>query len=193
VVVAVAAVAALAVNVGRPGLLPTSRASARSGSAAGAGSGPARQPSATVHLASAHLRRHVCLTRPAADQLRRLDPSRTVPARPTGVTVQWLPGMNQRPCRTVVGHYDAELAGRLAADLRHAPRFPRGIFSCPMDDASAVSLSFIPAAGGPARVIVGLRGCAVLRPAVGPPLRMTAALHRDLGSVAPSPWRALLA
>ena len=79
---------------------------------------------------------------------------------PTGATVLWLPGLNSRPCRTVLTHIGAVRARRLAAEVDRAKPFPRGPIECPADDGSAATVFLTYARRAEAEVVrVGLTGC----------------------------------
>lgn len=114
----------------------------------------------------------------------------TVHQQPRGARAVWLPGMNQRPCTTAITYADASAAAGLAADIDHAPAVDKGaIINCPLDDASAVRLSFDVGAG-PATddVTVSLRGCTWVSAPGREPRRASQKLLRDLAALAPRPW-----
>lgn len=140
-------------------------------------------------LPTATLKGPACVT--ARATLRPPRPAHglvTVDGDPVGVTAVWVPGLNQRPCRTAVRHYPAVVARRLAGDIRQAPRFPRGNVGCPNDDGSAVDLYFAYAHRATEYVAVGLRGCTSVDAPGRSSRRASGALMRDLASVAPQPW-----
>lgn len=150
-------------------------------------------PAAPEATPSAALRHHVCVTAPSAGAERPAGGLVTVDAQPRSARATWIPGLNQRPCRVVTLDYGIEVATRLAGDIRSAPAFPDGVFSCPADDASRVRLVFSYGAGRAAELaVVSLTGCR----AVGAPgarsRRATERLLDDVATVAPQPWAAAL-
>lgn len=117
----------------------------------------------------------------------------SVDAHPTGVIAVWLPGMNQHPCRAALTRGNADLARQLATDIRTAPKWPSGIYHCPMDDATGARLYFEQSKTTKAELVdVGLAGCR----GIGAPGRserqMTDQLSHDLALIAPAPWRTRL-
>jgi hypothetical protein len=112
----------------------------------------------------------------------------SVDPHPVGVTLVWLPGLNQRPCRSVMTRENAPVASRLQAELDAARAFPHRAINCPMDDGAAVDLYFDYDHGLSEFVQVGLAGCA---PAVAPhrTARMGfGALVAELLAIAPPAW-----
>ena len=172
------------------GRLPTLAAAVSLGVAGCAGSSPVVFRTGAVPTAQATVTNGACIThRPLADTQRPAHGLVSVDPKPADVTAVWIPGLNQRPCRTATVHYAATVAARLAHDVRSAPRFPNGTFACPADDGSAVDLYFSYGAGHAREYVrVGLRGCT----SVGAPgrsdRRATETLLRDLAALAPQPW-----
>jgi hypothetical protein len=122
-------------------------------------------------------------------------PPATVPARPTGVVADWLPGLDDRRCRAARTEAGVTSAASLAADIDAAPAVPAGaVYHCPMDDGTAVRLHFL---GGRRRVTVtlrvGLSGCGLVTAAGAAARRPTASLRAALRSLAPAAWRSYLA
>jgi len=80
---------------------------------------------------------------------------------PSGATVLWLPGLNSKPCRTVLTHLGPVRARTFAADVDKAKPFPKGAISCPMDDGSSATVFLAYAGRTETEVVrVGLTGCA---------------------------------
>ncbi len=115
-------------------------------------------------------------------------------ALPSGVTAEWLPGLNQRPCRAALTHSGAAVARRLATLIDESKVVPPGaVFSCPLDDDSEVRLFFSYVGGGVRTIWVPLTGCAFLGDTSSRDLRMAApTLLTTLRSIGPLPWRSQL-
>lgn len=168
--------------------------------AAALGAGGCSGATATIYNArpspvpTATVRNGVCVTSRPLFQARQ--PARglvTVDPHPKGLTAIWIPGLNQRPCRTARIQYGTSVATTLAQDIRTAPKFPEGTFNCPNDDASAVDLYFSYGAGQRSEYVwVGLRGCTSIGAPGRAVRRATDHLLRDLAKAAPEPWRAAL-
>jgi hypothetical protein len=113
----------------------------------------------------------------------------TVDAHPRGLTAFWIPGFDQRPCRTVRTHYGASVASRLADDLRTAPRYPKGVVHCPNDTGAAVYLYFGYGAGRPSEFArAQLTGCRFVIAPNRESRRLSDRLISDLAAIAPQPW-----
>ncbi|MGZ4141866.1 MAG: hypothetical protein ACXVQY_05095 [Actinomycetota bacterium] len=140
-------------------------------------------------MPSASITNESCVLPGHTSQLQKTDGLVTVDDHPRALVAIWVPGLNYRPCRSALTRGTAAQAQRIAQDIRAAPAFPKGRFSCPNDDASAVRLYFEYA--GSARVEgvdVSLRGCLPISAAGRAARRVTLALIRDLLPIAPQPW-----
>jgi hypothetical protein len=109
---------------------------------------------------------------------------------PVAVDALWLPGLNARVCSATRTRGGVPLARRLAADITQAPQLPAGhAYACPLDDGTAVDLTFDDGSG-PAQVVhVALGGCRWLTSPFATARELTPAVARDLLALAPAPWR----
>ncbi|WP_329259970.1 hypothetical protein OG417_23565 [Actinoallomurus sp. NBC_01490] len=114
----------------------------------------------------------------------------SVGSHPSGVVAVWFPGMNQRPCRAALTRGNAEVARRLAKDIRAAPKWPSGAFNCPSDDRRGARLYFQRSGSALADLVdLRLSGCRGIDAPGRSPRWMTERLFRDLSSIEPAPWR----
>jgi len=116
----------------------------------------------------------------------------TVDPAPRSVTAVWLPGLNHA-CTPVISHGGAQVASRLADDVRNARPAPSGAIACPEDSGAGVRLYFSYPSTHLAEVVdVALTGCEFVA-APGRSARATAPpLHRDLRPMAPQAWLSYL-
>ncbi|GAA4615895.1 hypothetical protein GCM10023195_70350 [Actinoallomurus liliacearum] len=150
---------------------------------------PTSAPSAVVRMAGDA---QVCTVRRASgrDRVRGLV---AVDPHPVGIVVVWLPGMNQHPCRAELTRGNADLARRIAKDVEAAPKWPSGVFHCPMDDALDAELYFEQPRHAKAELVdAGLAGCRGIAAPGRSARQFTDRFARDLASIAPSPWRTRL-
>lgn len=63
-----------------------------------------------------------------------------VDPHPVGGVALWLPGMSSRRCLVVLTRLNTEQAEAFADAVEHAPPPPEGMFSCPNDDGSRVTV-----------------------------------------------------
>lgn len=79
---------------------------------------------------------------------------------PAGGVALWLPGMNARPCRAVLTTLTRSQATAFAEAVDAAKARSSGIYNCPMDDASSVTV-FLSYAGQRLAEVVreALLGC----------------------------------
>lgn len=147
---------------------------------------PSAAPSASARPEGAG---HACLVPHGAEDERNHGLV-SVGGRPTGVIAVWLPGLNQRPCRAALTRGNADVARRLAKDIRAAPKWPSGNFNCPNDDGAGARLYFQRSGSTLADLAdIQLSGCRGVD-APGRSARwMTDRLFHDLASIEPAPWR----
>lgn len=145
----------------------------------------ASRPATPRVILSPVIRRGVCSTVMHVPRTRL--PS-SLGLDPTQVVAQWLPGMNQRPCRIVTRRYSAAVARRLAKGINQSRKLPR-FLSCPFNDGSAVLLTFAYHEDANLLVRVGLRGCNPASGLAGPQRRASQGVLRTLVPAAPQPWR----
>jgi hypothetical protein len=98
----------------------------------------------SVHLTHTASGEPVCV-HPVNLEDRPTSHQATVDANPSGIRSAWVPGVNDRACRVVVRDGSAELARRLAADIRSLKPVagkPGQQSNCPLDDGHSVRLYF---------------------------------------------------
>lgn len=81
---------------------------------------------------------------------------------PQSVTAVWWPMLEVSDCRVLVTDGDRTTAEALAAAIRTAPAWPRGVLHCPADFGGLVDLYFAYPGGRWERVQVRLTGCSML-------------------------------
>lgn len=104
---------------------------------------------------------------------------------PSSVVAIWSPGGNAVACQNLRTTGGRTVARALASDVRTAPTFPSGRFSCPSDDGAGVRLYFAFVGGPDEYVMVRLGGCGGISAPDRGSRRGTAALSRDLAPIAP--------
>jgi hypothetical protein len=107
---------------------------------------------------------------------------------PTSVTAYWWPGYHDEACLSVHTTHGKAVAHRLAADVLHAPRYPKGARNCPLDEGSLVELWFGGPDGSRQRVDVVATGCRKVFAPGRTARTLTSRLAADLARVAPQPW-----
>ena len=109
---------------------------------------------------------------------------------PTWVTIYWWPGFHDEACLSVHTSHGQEVAHRLAADVLHAPAYPKGARNCPLDEGSVVQLWFAGPGpeGEPDEVDVVTTGCRKVFAPGRTGRTLTSRLAADLARVAPEPW-----
>lgn len=113
----------------------------------------------------------------------------TVDAHPAGLVAVWIPGFNDRPCRSALTRATSSQAARIAADIRSSPAATGGKRLCPNDDNSAIRLYFeYVQPSRIERVDVHLRGCAYVAAPGRSARNLSVALTLDLLPIAPEPW-----
>jgi hypothetical protein len=117
-----------------------------------------------------------------------------VAARPSGVTADWLPGLNATAgdCTVVVVGAGPGTAGRLASAIDHAPAVAGSVYFCPMDDGTAVRLAFAYAHRPTEVVSVALRGCRFMTGPGAGRRWLASAVVDVLRPLAPAAWDAAL-
>jgi hypothetical protein len=79
---------------------------------------------------------------------------------PVSVTAEWFPGENSKACHSVLTHGGQAAATALAAAVDAEPKVLPGVYMCPADDGTSVSLYFSYAGTQAAEVVeVRLDGC----------------------------------
>lgn len=63
-----------------------------------------------------------------------------VDPNPSGAKALWLPGLNARPCRAILIDLSPNQARSFAKAVETSRPYPPGIFNCPADDASSVTV-----------------------------------------------------
>jgi hypothetical protein len=153
----------------------------------GGGVGPA---SAASLIPPTHVRNGVCgVTGTTPSTVGTAAPS--VSSRPTGVSVVWLPGLNDKSCKAVLVKGRSGIATALARDIDIARIIPHaGTYSCPVDDGTAARLYFTYGRHRAVqRVDADLSGCAWIT-APGRGARASSSrFRRDMTTLAPSAWR----
>ena len=112
-----------------------------------------------------------------------------VDRHPVAVEAVWIPGLNQRPCRSEVTRGTAVEAAKIAAAIDAAPRFPSGDFSCPNDDRSATQLYFSYPSHRSQMAEVALSGCTSVHAPGRRARQLTVAVREALGPLEPPAWR----
>ena len=126
------------------------------------------------------------------------DAGRTVPdhgavvvdPRPGGATAEWLPALDQRPCRGQLTRLGQAAARRLAAEVDSGEPVQVGAaYACPVDNGARVELFFQFAHRAVETVSVDLSGCRW----IDAPARVSRftppAMQLELDTLAPSGWR----
>lgn len=110
----------------------------------------------------------------------------SVDLNPVGALAEWLPGMNQRPCRAQLTQLGQTAARHLAAAVNTGQAIKVGAaYSCPAGDLSSVTLFFRYPGPMVEMVSVELNGCGWIT-APGRISRFTPpAMQTELGTLAP--------
>lgn len=116
-----------------------------------------------------------------------------VPSGPTGLTLDWTPGLNDRSCK-VVRTSDRSSAKVLVHDINAAPLVPNAAqLQCPFDDDTGVMLSFTYSKRTLAPVMVKLNGCGWIFTSGSEMRQLTPKVRTDLTGLVPPRWRAYVA
>jgi hypothetical protein len=113
----------------------------------------------------------------------------SVDRHPVAVAAVWVPGLNQRPCRSQITNGKSAQADRLASAIDAAPRFPSGRIACPNDDGSGVVLYFSYSHSQPETATVTLRGCRSVQAPARRARQVTTAVYQALAPLMPVAWR----
>jgi hypothetical protein len=119
----------------------------------------------------------------------------TVSSHPSGVTVIWLPGLNDKTCRAVLVKGGARRAGALARAIDAARFTPHAAtIMCPMDDGTVARLYFSFSHRRPTqRIDADLSGCSWIT-APGRGARASSSQFRSaMTALAPPAWRPYVA
>jgi hypothetical protein len=112
-----------------------------------------------------------------------------VDADPSGAVALWLPGWNDRPCRSVTTRLDATHARALAAAVRSAKPFKPGISNCGADEEASVTVFLTYPGKARAEVVhLALGGCGGVT-APGRDARILPESGYIALRPAPVPWR----
>jgi hypothetical protein len=116
----------------------------------------------------------------------------TVSAKPTSAVATWTPGLNSKECQFERTPLTQAAAQQLAADIRHAPAFPKGKFNYEADDGTGVLLDFSYAGKAAEEVDLNLRGCSRVTAPGRSARQITQTLRRDLSQATPAAWASYL-
>jgi hypothetical protein len=115
---------------------------------------------------------------------------------PVSVTAEWFPGENSEACHSVLTHGGQAAATALAAAVDAEPKVLPGVYMCPADDGTSVSLYFSYAGTQVAEVVeVRLDGCLWIFDSGrtsrwwSGPAGVDASLAPALAALAPPMWR----
>jgi hypothetical protein len=114
----------------------------------------------------------------------------TVPQHPSGVSIVWLPGLNNRSDKAVVTYGSSRIASALADDVNTAPLVADGVVAtmCPNDDGTSARLYFKYHHRATRLVYADLSGCSSITASSNVSLSSTAKFRRDLSTLAPRAW-----
>lgn len=112
-----------------------------------------------------------------------------VDPNPRGGKALWLPGLNARPCRALLVDVSPSQARSFAKAVETSRPFPSGIFNCPADDASGVTVFLSYPDHRQAEVVqVRLTGCGGIT-APGRDVREPGGVGLRALGAAPPGWR----